>query len=101
MTTDIVPDASVVKRIAVIGAGTMGAQIAQQAGLHGIQVALYDISRAQVERGLASNRRHLLRRVEKGTLTNEACEAALSDVVAATDLASAVTGAEIVIEAIA
>lgn len=101
MTTDIVPDASVVKRIAVIGAGTMGAQIAQQAGLHGISVALYDISPVQIERGLASNRRHLQRRVEKGMLTNEACEAALGKVVAVADLASAVSDAEIVIEAIA
>lgn len=101
MPTDSVPDPPVVKRIAVIGAGTMGAQIAQQAGLHGIRAAIYDLSLAQIERGLASNRRYLQRRVEKGTLTNDTCEEALANVVAAPDLASAVADAEIVIEAIA
>jgi 3-hydroxybutyryl-CoA dehydrogenase len=105
MTTDPVTDSSsvplAITRIVVIGAGTMGAQIAQQAGLHGIRVALHDISPAQIEQGLASNRHHLQRRVEKGALTPDACEAALAHVVAVPDLANAVEGAEIVVEAVA
>ena len=37
-------------RLAVIGAGSMGAQIAQQAALHGVDVRLQDVSREQLDR---------------------------------------------------
>lgn len=52
-------------RVAVIGAGSMGAQIAQQAALHGVDVALHDNSEQQLRKSVESNRGHLLRRVEK------------------------------------
>ena len=41
-------------RVAVIGAGTMGSQIAQQVALHGFSVSLYDENPAQLERALMS-----------------------------------------------
>lgn len=87
-------------RIVVIGAGTMGAQIAQQAGLHGFQVALYDVAPAQIERGIASNRGHLQRRVDKGALTAEARDVALANVRPEPDFAKAVENANLVIEAV-
>jgi 3-hydroxybutyryl-CoA dehydrogenase len=89
-----------IERVAVVGAGTMGAQIAQQAALHGFPVALHDLSPAQIERAVASNRRHLSRRVEKGTLSPEALDAALANVRPASDLAAAVADADLVIEAV-
>jgi 3-hydroxybutyryl-CoA dehydrogenase len=87
-------------RLAVVGAGSMGAQIAQQAALHGFEVGLQDVSEDQLERALESNRGHLLRRVEKGKLERAAADAALQRVRATTDLAEAVAGAGLVIEAI-
>ena len=36
-------------RLAVIGAGSMGAQIAQQAALHGIDVDLQDVGAERLE----------------------------------------------------
>ena len=86
--------------LAVIGAGSMGAQIAQQAALHGVDVRLQDKSAEQLKKALDSNRGHVMRRVEKGKLGQAEAELALSRVHTATDLAEAVAGADFVIEAV-
>ncbi|HET6309405.1 MAG TPA: 3-hydroxyacyl-CoA dehydrogenase family protein [Candidatus Nitrosotalea sp.] len=86
--------------LAVTGAGSMGAQIAQQAALHGIDVRLQDKSAEQLEKALDSNRGHLMRRVEKGKLSQAEAEQALSRVRTTTDLAEAVAAADFVIEAV-
>jgi 3-hydroxybutyryl-CoA dehydrogenase len=78
----------------------MGAQIAQQAALHGIEVWLTDKSGEQLARAVESNRGHLARRVEKGKLAQADAEAALGRVRVTTDLAEAARGAEFVIEAV-
>jgi 3-hydroxybutyryl-CoA dehydrogenase len=87
-------------RLAVIGAGSMGAQIAQQAALHGLEVSLQDVSADQLERATASNRRLLERRVAKGRLERTEMESALARVRASTELAGAVERADVVVEAI-
>ena len=87
-------------QLAVIGAGSMGAQIAQQAALHGVDVRLQDKSAEQLKKALDSNRGHVMRRVEKGKLGQAEAELALSRVHTATDLAEAVAGADFVIEAV-
>jgi 3-hydroxybutyryl-CoA dehydrogenase len=87
-------------RVAVIGAGTMGSQIAQQIALHGISVALFDENLSQLERALVSNRGHLQRRVDKGTLTPLEFDTALARVEPVADLERATAGVSLVIEAI-
>jgi 3-hydroxybutyryl-CoA dehydrogenase len=87
-------------RLAVIGAGSMGAQIAQQAALNGVDVRLQDKSAEQLQKALESNRGHLMRRVEKGKLGQAEAERALSGVRATTDLSEAAAGADFVIEAV-
>jgi 3-hydroxybutyryl-CoA dehydrogenase len=87
-------------RLAVIGAGSMGAQIAQQAALSGVDVFLHDKSAAQLEKARSSNRGHIMRRVEKGKLAADAAEQALSGVHESTDLSHAVSRADFVIEAV-
>jgi 3-hydroxybutyryl-CoA dehydrogenase len=89
-----------VTTLAVIGAGSMGAQIAQQAGLHGVAVRLQDKSADQLQRAVDSNRGHLMRRVEKGKLNQDQADAALSSVSTTTELSEAVAGADFVIEAV-
>jgi len=89
-----------VTQLAVIGAGSMGAQIAQQAALHGVDVRLQDKSAEQLKKALESNRGHVMRRVEKGKLGQAEADLALSRVRTATDLAEAVAGADFVIEAV-
>jgi 3-hydroxyacyl-CoA dehydrogenase len=46
----------------------MGAQIAQQAALGGIEVTLQDTSAEQLEKAAESNRGHLMRRVYNARL---------------------------------
>ena len=87
-------------RLAVVGGGFMGSQIATQAALHGIEVRLQDVSAEQLEKSMTANRGHLQRRVDKGRLTTADLEAALARVRTTTDLAEAVRDAEVVIEAV-
>jgi 3-hydroxybutyryl-CoA dehydrogenase len=87
-------------KLAVIGAGSMGAQIAQQAALHGIDVALQDQDPAQLRKARESNAGHLARRVEKGKLSQQDVGAALERVRATSDLGEAVGSADMVIEAV-
>ncbi|HEY1455768.1 MAG TPA: 3-hydroxyacyl-CoA dehydrogenase family protein [Candidatus Dormibacteraeota bacterium] len=87
-------------RLAVVGAGSMGAQIAQQAALHGLEVSLQDKTEDQLRKAAESNRGHLMRRVEKGRLAQEEADAALGRVRTTTDLEEAVGHADFVIEAV-
>jgi 3-hydroxybutyryl-CoA dehydrogenase len=87
-------------RLLVVGAGTMGAQIAQQAALNGIEVALVDVSAEVLQRAMATNRQWLDRRVEKGKLDREAADAAARGVTAMSDIARAAAGAAWAIEAV-
>jgi 3-hydroxybutyryl-CoA dehydrogenase len=78
----------------------MGAQIAQQAALHGVTVRLQDVKPEQLERAVASNRGHLERRVEKGRLTPADMQDALARVRTTPDLETALHDADFVIEAV-
>jgi 3-hydroxybutyryl-CoA dehydrogenase len=87
-------------KVAVIGAGSMGAQIAQQAALHGIDVSLQDKDQSQLIKARESNRGHLARRVEKGRLAQDDADAAVNRVRLVTDLGQSVSDADFVIEAV-
>ena len=87
-------------RLTVVGAGSMGAQIAQQAALHGIEVALHDQDEGQLQRARESNQGHLARRVEKGKLSKEEADAAVNRVQLVSDMSEAADRAEFVIEAV-
>jgi 3-hydroxybutyryl-CoA dehydrogenase len=89
-----------VTKLAVIGAGSMGAQIAQQAALHGVEACLQDKSPEQLQRAIELNRGHLMRRVEKGKLEQREAEESLSRVRTTAKLDDAVADADFVIEAV-
>jgi 3-hydroxybutyryl-CoA dehydrogenase len=78
----------------------MGAQVAQQAALCGVEVTLQDKSAEQLRKAVESNRGHVMRRVEKGKLGREAAEKALGRVRTTTDLPDAVESADFIIEAV-
>ncbi|HEX9691684.1 MAG TPA: 3-hydroxybutyryl-CoA dehydrogenase [Gemmatimonadales bacterium] len=88
------------KRIAVIGAGTMGNGIAHVCAQQGRSVTLIDVVPAALERALDVIRRNMDRQVKKGTLDAEARDAALRRIVTATSV-DAIGAAELVIEAAA
>ncbi len=63
--------------MAVVGAGQMGAGIAQVAAQSGLEVLLIDVNPDLVERGLASVRSQLEKTVAKGKLKPDDAQAAL------------------------
>lgn len=88
-----------VTRIGVLGAGTMGAGIAQVAAEAGIEVLVHDPVPGAWERGRARVAGFLARRVEKGQLEAGLRDAALARLHAAASLEE-LAGADAVIEAI-
>jgi 3-hydroxybutyryl-CoA dehydrogenase len=86
--------------LAVVGAGTMGGQIAYQAALHEWDVRLIGRREERLHAARSEAAKLLRRRVEKGKLDHDACEAALERVVLTTDMAH-VNGAAVVIESVA
>ena len=89
-----------IRTLCVTGAGQMGAQIAIQAALCGLDVVLHDISAEALDRAIQGNRVHLERRVAKGKMTAEALDATFGRIRTTTDLAAAAAGADFVIEAV-
>jgi 3-hydroxybutyryl-CoA dehydrogenase len=86
-------------RVAVLGAGTMGHGIAQVAAQSGYETRLYDVDSAAIDRGLAKIRETLEGGVAKGKTTPEDRDAALARIAGERDLAAAVRGAALVVEA--
>jgi 3-hydroxybutyryl-CoA dehydrogenase len=89
------------KRVTVVGAGTMGSQIALQTALSGkYDVTLVDAAAGQLDRARAQNQKLVARSVEKGRLTREAAGAALARITDSPDTAAAVKDADLVVEAV-
>ncbi len=89
------------ERVVVVGAGTMGSQIALQIAYSGrYPITLVDAEPTQLERATAQNRALVARRVEKGRMTREQADAALGQITASSDLAGAAGQADLVIEAV-
>ncbi|RLB16516.1 MAG: 3-hydroxybutyryl-CoA dehydrogenase, partial [Deltaproteobacteria bacterium] len=88
-----------IKKIGVVGAGTMGNGIAQVAAQIGCEVVMRDIEDAFVERGMKSIDRFLSKSVEKGKLEAAEKDAILGRITGTTDM-SALKDADIVIEAV-
>jgi len=88
-----------VQKIGVLGAGTMGAGIAQAFASAGLTVVLRDVSDALVASGVATIQKNLDRQVSKGTLSEIEHQAILGRVERATDL-EAVAECDLIVEAI-
>ena len=86
------------KKIFVLGAGTMGAGIVQAFAQKGYEVIVRDIKDEFVERGLSGINKNLTRLVTKGKMTEEAKEEILSRVSGTTDMALA-ADCDLVVEA--
>jgi 3-hydroxybutyryl-CoA dehydrogenase len=86
------------KTIAVIGAGQMGAGIAQVAAQTGYQVIMRDIEDHFVEGGMNSIEKNLRRRVDKEKMTVEEMETVLERIEGTVDV-SPVAKADLVVEA--
>jgi 3-hydroxybutyryl-CoA dehydrogenase len=89
-----------VKKVAVIGAGSMGAGIAQVCSQAGYEVAIRDIEQRFVDGGFRRIRDPLMKRVEKGKMGKDEVDRILANIRGTVSLKEAVSGAQVVIEAI-
>jgi len=89
-----------IKVVSVFGAGIMGHGIAQSMAQQGYTVFLRDISQELIEAGLSGMKKSLQKSVEKGVISQEQAEEALSRITTTIDIEEAAKTADFVIEAI-
>jgi 3-hydroxybutyryl-CoA dehydrogenase len=87
------------KKIAVIGAGTMGNGIAHVFAQNGFEVALIDVSQEQLNKALATITKNFDRQIAKGSLGADVKETSLARIQTFTAMAAGVKDAELVVEA--
>jgi 3-hydroxybutyryl-CoA dehydrogenase len=87
------------KKIAVIGAGTMGNGIAHVFAQAGLSVSLIDVSQPQLDKALQTIGKNFDRQIAKGTIGAEVKDAALKNIQTHTSLETGVKDAELVVEA--
>ena len=92
-------NAKPIKKVAVLGAGTMGHGIAQLAAQVGCTVMLRDVEDKFLDSGMKKIRWSLGKLVERNRITREQTDAVLQRLGRTTDLKLAVTGTDLVIEA--
>ena len=88
-----------IRSLAVLGAGQMGAGIAQVAACAGYTVVMIDIEQEYVDKGLSSIEKSLFRLVSKGRMSEDEAEAAINLISTSVKRESA-SDADLVIEAI-
>jgi len=89
-----------IKKLAVLGAGTMGRGIAQTSAAAGLDVRLFDVSPDVLREGHAAALAGIARFEAKGTLTRESAENARERLKAVSALEEAVSGAHLCVEAV-
>jgi len=90
----------IIKKVAMVGAGTMGNQIAMQVAISGYDVTCYSRKETTVANAKNYSDGWFAKSVEKGKMTAEEADQTKSRLKFTTDLKEAVTGADIVIEAV-
>ena len=87
------------KKIAVIGAGTMGNGIAHVFAQYGFEVSLIDVSAQQLEKAMTVISKNLDRQLQKGSIDAAAKETTLQHIKPFTELKDGVQNAGLVVEA--
>ena len=90
-----------IKKIAMVGAGTMGNQIAMQCAICGYDVKCYSRRQTTVDKAQAFSDKWFAGRVAKGKMTQEEADAIQGRLVFTSNLEEACTGVDLVIEAVA
>ncbi|MGE4157817.1 MAG: 3-hydroxyacyl-CoA dehydrogenase family protein [Planctomycetota bacterium] len=89
-----------ISKVAVIGAGTMGAGIAEVAALSGFETVLFDVLPEGLAKGMDRIGKSWAKGVEKGKVSAEDVAKAKAFLRSETDLGKAVGTADLVIEAV-
>jgi 3-hydroxybutyryl-CoA dehydrogenase len=88
------------RKVCVLGAGVMGAGIAQVVAEAGFEVALRDLEDRFLDKGLAAIRKNLERAVSKGKMDADESKTVMGRIRSTTDLMHAAGDAHLVIEAV-
>lgn len=91
---------SKIKKVAVIGAGIMGNQIAMQTAIHGYTVYCYDIKQEMLETAEQFSKEWFQKKITKGKMQAEDAAEIQKRLIFTTDLEKAGTDADLVIEAV-
>jgi 3-hydroxybutyryl-CoA dehydrogenase len=89
-----------IKKIGVIGAGLMGAGIAQIAAQSGIEVKIMDVESRFLDKGIATIEKNLKRLSEKGKIEPSEADAVRSRIKGTLSLSEAAAGVQVTIEAV-
>lgn len=89
-----------IKKILILGLGTMGNGIAHIAAQGGYEVVAYDVKQEFLDRGVNTIRKNLSRGLKKGKITEEEIETIMGRISTSTDLEKAAEGVDFVIEAV-
>lgn len=87
-------------KVLVVGAGTMGQQIALQCAMHGYEVALYDIAPAMLETARRRIDGYVLELTQQGRLSPDSAQSALSCIELCSDPAEAAHDADLLSESV-
>jgi 3-hydroxybutyryl-CoA dehydrogenase len=89
-----------IKRVLIVGAGTMGQEIGLQCAMHGYDVVIYDIAPDALESATARQKAILERLVAGGHLSQEQAKATLARIATTTDPGRAAAGADLLSESV-
>jgi 3-hydroxybutyryl-CoA dehydrogenase len=89
-----------VRRVLIIGGGTMGQQIGLQCATHGCHVILYDIDPVALEAGMARMRAYADEQVRTGIIDAGTRDRALAAIATTTDPATAAADVDLVSESV-
>ncbi len=89
-----------IKKVGVVGIGTMGSQIGIVFARAGFQTIMVDLSEELIKKGLSTIKSFLNNQVKRGKMKNEEMDQVLSLISTETDLRSALSDVDLVIEAV-
>ena len=87
------------KKITIIGAGTMGNGIAHVFAVNGFNVKLFDIHKESLNRAIKTIEKNMSRQVEKGILNANEAKSSLGNIELINEMNIAVKSADLIIEA--
>jgi len=89
-----------IRQITVLGTGTMGRGIAYLSAVAGFETVLFDVDEGALEAARSAIESTLRKGVEKGKVTEDAARQAVARVQLVPDLEPAVSGADLIVEAV-
>ncbi len=89
-----------IKKVTVIGGGTMGNGITHVFAQNGFEVNIVEVDQPRIEKAMATIEKNLTRMVAKEKITEDQKATTLANIHPHTDLAAAVAEADLVVEAV-